>query len=179
MKVLIISLLALFLATAGQAQRGVNSLYREYKHAGEERIHFQVPGLLFWMASQFGENRTERRLIRSIKNVKLLVIEKGNPITPAESDKMIRKAEKSGIENLIMVRDGRTRVNIMGREKNGKIRNLLIMVNEEDEFVLISMRTRLRISDLNDLIELMQKQRKDKKPLPVKLPTPPKKVEVV
>lgn len=179
MKVLIISLLALFLTTAGQAQRGVNAIYREYKHAGDERIHFKVPGFVFWLASQFGENRTERRLIRSVRNVKLLVIEKGNPITPAETDKMIRRVEKSGLENLIMVRDGSTRVHIMVREKKGKIRNLLILVNEEDEFVLISMRTRLRISDLNDLLEMLQKQRKDKKPLPLPIPKPAKKPDMV
>ena len=171
-KVLTISLLALFLATEISAQRGVNAIFRQYKHSGDEHIHFILPGVVFKVGSLFGRDRTERRIIRSVRSMRFLVIDGGSPVTASEMQKMIRRAEKSGVEPLIEVRDGAdTHVAISAKEKKGKISRLLIAVRDGDEFVLIRMKGRIRIEDVNKLIQKAGKKSDKKMPrLPIPLP---------
>lgn len=175
-KSLVFSLLALLFTIDATAQRGVNAIFREYKRAGNEHIHFIVPGAVFKIGSLFGRDRTERRLIRSVRSVRMLVIESGSPVTSGEMQKMMRRAEKSGVEPLIEVRDGReTHVAVSVKEKRGKISRLLVAVRDGDEFVLIRMKGRIRIEDINKLIEKAGKKSDIKIP---GLPIPaPKKVE--
>ncbi len=176
-KLLIATVLASFLALAATAQRGVNAIFREYKHTGHERVHFMIPGALFKVGSIFGRDRVERRLIRSIGTMRLLVIGSGSPVNSEDVQKMMRRAERSGVEPLIEVREGGgTHVAIAAKEKRGKIRRLLLVVRDEDQFVLIRMKGRIRIEDVNRLIQKSGSKSGAKIP---KLPIPePKKEEV-
>ena len=171
-KSLIISLLALFLTTAATAQRGVNAIFREYKHSGNGHHHFIIPGAVFKLGSLFGRDRTERRLIRSVRSIRMLVIESGSPVSAGDMQKMMRRAERSGVEPLIEVRDGsQTHVAVAAKERNGKIRRLLVAVRDGDEFVLIRMKGKIRIEDVNKLLEKAAKKSDIKIPgLPIPAP---------
>ena len=48
----------------------------------------------------------------------------------------------------------------MGREKKDKLKNLLILVSSEDTFVMMSMKTKIKIKDLNSLINDLMKLEK-------------------
>ncbi len=168
MKAITFSIMML-LANLVFAQRGINAIYRENKRAGSENIHFTLPRPVFWIGSLFPKHRDERKLIRSVKQLRILVIEEGSPISALETRKMLKKAENAGLEPLLEVRDGSTHVSILGRERKGKLRNLAIIVREDDEFVLLSLKTRLKIDDLSKLFERLSKEKKLEK-LPIKIP---------
>jgi Domain of unknown function (DUF4252) len=154
-KSLIISLLAIiFSLNTLFAQRAVNAIFREHKHEGKGRVHFFVPGAIFKIGSIFGRNRVERRLIRSIGTTRFLMIEEGSKVTSEEINNMIRRAEKSGLEPLIEVKDGsKTHLAVSVKEKRGKIRRIFLTVRDDDEFVLIRMKCRVRYEDLGKIIE--------------------------
>ena len=176
LKAICACLLTVFLLNGVSAQKSVNAIFRQYKHSGDEHIHFIVPGAIFKIGSLFGRDRAERRLIRSVHSMRILVIEGGSPVTSGEMQHMIRRAENAGVEPLIEVRDGSdTQFAIAAKEKRGKIRRLLVTFRDGDEFVLIRMKGRIRIEDVNQLIQKAGK--KSEKQLP-KLPLPlPKKAE--
>jgi hypothetical protein len=173
-KSLIISLLAIiFSLNSLFAQRAVNAIFREHKHEGKERIHFFVPGAIFKIGSLFGRDRVERRLIRSIGTTRFLIIEEGSKVTSEEINKMIRRAEKSGLEPLLEVRDGRdTHLAVSVKERRGKIRRILLTVRDGDEFVLIRMKCRVRYEDLSKIIEKTTVKTGKKLPVLPKIESP-------
>jgi hypothetical protein len=170
-KILLSFFLLLSFCAVLSAQRGVRSIYRKYKRSGTENVHFMLPRPAFWVASIFPKHRDERKLVRTVKNIRLLVAEGDVDISPAETQKMLTRAEAAGFEPLLFVRDGNTRVSINAKERKGKIKGLFIIVQEPDEFVLISLRTKLKMSDLDALITRMNEEKKlnDVK-IPVLLP---------
>jgi hypothetical protein len=161
MKRFCISLLLILCVSAVlPAQRGIRSIYRKHKRAGTENVHFMVPRPAFWIASIFPRHRDERKLVRAVKNVRLLVAEGEVNMSTEETKKMLKRAESAGYEPLLFVRDGNTRVSINAKERKGRIRGLFIVVQEPDEFVLISMKTKLRITDVEKLIKRMNEEKK-------------------
>jgi Domain of unknown function (DUF4252) len=164
--------LAIFLITAPTAfaQRGVNAMYRKHKRAGTENVHFRLPRPLFWVGSLFPKHRDERRLVRSVKNLRLLAAEGAHNVKPEDVASMLKKVEQSGYESLVMVRDGTTRVAVHAKERRGKIRGLLIVVHEPESFVIVSMRTRLNPKHLDALFARLAKDEKIKEKHPLPLP---------
>jgi Domain of unknown function (DUF4252) len=161
------------LAENASAQPGIRRIYRKYKRQGTENTHFMLPRPIFWVGSLFPKRRDERKLVRSVRNVRILAIEDGATITPNETRKMLARAEASGYEPLLTVREHNTRVAIHAKERKGKIRGLFIVVHEADEFVLISLKTRLKYSDVEALLTRLSEEDKIKKvpiPLPKQLP---------
>ena len=75
---------------------------------------------------------------------------------------LARRRDK--FEDIIMVKEaGGANVNIMMRGNSKKIKNLLILVKDEGEFVMLSMKTNLKYKHLNKFLEaILTKENKIK-----------------
>jgi hypothetical protein len=124
-------------------------------------MNFSFPGWLFdfgaSIAKPFVENEEEKvalDVIKKIEKVNLLIMENANVVPKADYEKFVRDLKKfDRFENLISVREQNNNVNIMIREENDRIKNVVIAVSEKENFVLISLKTDLRLEELNEIIK--------------------------
>jgi Domain of unknown function (DUF4252) len=166
MRIFLIAIISLaFSLSPTSAQDG--QLYWKYKDYGG--INFSVPGIFMDIGSLFVKGKEERRLVRKVNKAKVMVFEDGSPITEKDMKRFEKRAKRRGLDDLVYVREGKTHVRIMGQERRNALRKLVVFVNTPDEFVLVSIKGRLKWKDVTRIIEKYQeKERKEdgKKILP-------------
>lgn len=148
MKRLILSLLILSIGITLFAQpAGFDRLYYQYK--GEEGVvALRVPGFVMRLAGAIGDlDGEERELLRSLRSVTVLTIEEADLYPGVNFTEEIKLSGKQ-YKLLMEVHDGDEDVIIAAREKNGKIRDLIVVVGG-DENVLVHVRGRME----SDLLE--------------------------
>ena len=165
MKQSILVLLGLFLISFGlEAQTpGINYFYHTYKRHEDAR-KFSIPGWVFRLGSTIaqkhvdGEGEKEAiKMAKKIKKLRLLVMEDANPVSKDDLNRMLSRAKgKEGFEDLLVVSSEGTKINMLVRSKGETIKNLLILVSEEDQFVMVSLKSKLKISDLNKVLRSLQ-----------------------
>jgi hypothetical protein len=154
-----------------KAQDG--QLYWKYKDYGG--VNFSLPGTIMDIGALFVKGKEERRLVRRVNKMRIMVFEDESPFTAKDLRRFDRRAKRRHLEDLIYVKDGKTRVRIMGKERRNTLRKVVLFVNTEDEAILVSIKGRLKWKDVQRLIEKYQKEenkKEGKKILPpdVKIP---------
>ena len=176
MKNILLLTFLISLPMCGQAQnRAVKNFYHKYKKYENTR-NIVIPGFLIWfstgIANEFidtdkPEAKIALKFAKKFKKTRILVMEDDNHVTTEDYNKLIAGAKNNNYEELISVRDKGTTFHIMGRGKKDKLKNLLILVSEEDSFMMMNMKTKIRTKDLNrlinDLMELEKVRKKIKK----------------
>lgn len=172
-------ILAIFVAftislPSASSQNTAAQFYHTHKHK-EGVTNFKMPGWAIWLGGGIAQGfvqdeatRASLRLARKVKKIRFMTTEGGNPISAAEVGAFVSNIRQAGYEDLIFVRQEGTTVNIIGREKKEKLKNLIIMVNEEDEFVYMDMKSRMKAEDLTDFVNtiLNAKDKQEEQPLP-------------
>lgn len=161
----------LYLVLSARAQDG--RLYWKYKDYDGAKA-FRMGGWAPKVASIFIKGKEERRLTRRVGKVRFLQFEdQDNPVRPSDINRLVRNTSDGGrLQELIMVRDGSTRVHVLGKEKNGIIRKLVVLVHEPESFTLISLKGRLRFKDIQGVLDKHTKNsaKKPKIPSVIKIP---------
>ena len=184
---LLVSLMCLPLLMQGQ-KRAVKNFYHKYKkYEGSRGI--MVPGFLIWLGSGVAKQVVKNddnpeaeifmKYVKKFKTMRVLVMEEENLVAKEDLKHLIVAAKKGKYEEIISVREGGTHISIMARGKKSKLKNLLILVSSEDEFVMLHAKTKIKVKHINQLLgELMElervqeKLRKEEKPQEA-LPPPP------
>lgn len=136
-------------------------LYWKYKDYGG--ITFSVGSPLIDLGSLFLDEKSERKLLRKVNKVRVMVFEdETNPVTEKDLNKFARKAKRRHLDELITIRDGKTRVMIYGKERRGAFRKLVILVQSPEEFIMVSVKGNLKWKEVNKVLEKYSKQKKDK-----------------
>lgn len=173
-----LSLMPLFI----QAQsRSLNRFYHTYKHA-ESAHAFTIPGWVMKLGAAIGKKhvdgdveRQALKMVKKVKKLRLLVMEDHNLVTPQAFNSLVSGVSSEKFEEAITVRTGDTRVHFFMRDKKDKIKNLLILVSEADNFVLFSAKTKLKYEDISELINMaMDGELFDEKEEPQEEPAPKK-----
>ena len=162
MKKWFLVLFVLFLAFDGYTQsRSINKFYRQ--HRFEEGVRkVKLPGWLIRLGTRIGQgavdSEEDKELLKmarkKLRKMRMLIAEEGHSISKEKIDKLMKSVKKKDrFDQLIYVRDKETEVNMMVRTKGDMIRNLLVLVNEEDEFIMVSLKTKLGIQDINKLLK--------------------------
>ena len=183
---LLVSLICLPMLMQGQ-NRAVKNFYHKYKKYDGSR-GIMVPGFLIWLGSGVAKEVVKKenpeakiflRFVKKFKTMRVLVMEEENLVSKDDLQSLIVSAKKGKYEEIISVRENGTHISIMGRGKKDKLKNLLIVVSSEDEFVMLHAKTKIKVKDINRLIgELMElekvqeKLRKEEKPKE-EIPPPP------
>lgn len=123
------------------------------KYRGEKGVvSVWLPGIVMKLAANVADlNGEEEELIRSIRSLRVLTIEdkglyKGVNFTREANIKHTR----NGYVTLVSVSDGDSDILILGREKRGKLKDLLVLVGGEDN-VMVEIKGRLNADMLESI----------------------------
>jgi len=140
----------------------VNKFYKKYKIKNQS-MNMTIPGWLIdigasvaMVAAEDQDEKAALRLAKKVKQVKLLMLEDSNKLKSKDIDKLFVSLRQNSFEDLIQVRDKDARVNVMIREDQDVIRNLFVLVRESEEMVMVSMKTKLTMDQINDMLNLME-----------------------
>jgi hypothetical protein len=155
MKKLFISTLILAFSLTLIAQpAGFDRLYYQYK--GEEGVvALKIPGFVLKLAGSFADlDREEKALLRSLRSVTVLTIEESHLYPDVNFTEEINLSRLNNDYKLLMeVHNADEDVIIAAREKNGKLRDLIVVVGG-DENVLVHVRGRMESDLLENLAEV-------------------------
>jgi hypothetical protein len=155
MKKLILSLLIISTGLTLFAQpAGFDRLYYQYK--GEEGVvALKVPGIVLRLAASIGDlDREEKALLKSMRSVTVLTIEDEHLYPGVNFTEEINLSRlDNNYELLLEVHDGDEDVYIAAREKNGKVRDLIVLVGGDDN-VMVHVRGRMESDLLENLAEV-------------------------
>jgi len=176
MKNLFIAVFLLAIPIASFAQiNEVNHFYRKYKRQEAVR-NFTVPGVVFRIGGLFSKRYTEdpaeakaiRKLSKRMRSVRFLIMEDQNLVKKEDYNKVLSGAKsKNNFNDLFKVSSEGTRVNFLLKEgKRGK-KQLLMFVSEEDTFVMMRFKMKLKKDDLKTLISILSKEAEIKDPTEV------------
>ena len=150
-------------------------LYWKYKDY-DGAIPVTAPRWLIHTGSWFAPERADRKMIRKGHKARVLVFEGQSPVSTEDYQRFDRRAERRNLEDLLLVRDGDTRVRVMAKERRAILRKVVVFVQSPDEFVLVSLRGRLRLEEIGKALERFSKEEGDKPLIPPVLKTPVEKV---
>ncbi len=160
-RILLLVTLAAFPLLLSAQVRPINQFYRTWKR-GPEVKNFVVPGWLIDFAGTVAipfvnepETRVALRLARKVGKTRILYNEDGpNHIPVAAIDHMVRGARSKGYTDLMLVQDGPRRVHVLVRENKGedRIKGLLVLVSEEDTFMMVSSKMSLSYARVSRLV---------------------------
>lgn len=156
MKTITISFLLTMCAVSVQSQD--YGLYWKYKDY--DGISLTIPSAAIDIGSWFVDEKTDRMLMRKVDKVRVMVFEDYSPITERDLKKFDRKAKRRHLDDMVYVRDGKTRVRIMAKERRNTIRKVVVFVNSPEAFVMVSVKGRLRLDDINRVLEKYGKEKK-------------------
>ena len=150
MKKLFISTIILAFSITLMAQpAGFDRLYYQYK--GEEGVvALKIPGFVMKLAGAIADlDHDEKALLKSLRSVTVLTIEEMDLYPGVNFTEEINLSNTDKHYKLLMeVHDADEDVIIAAREKNGKLRDLIVVVGG-DENVLVHVRGRMD----SDLLE--------------------------
>ena len=133
---------------------GFDRLYYQYK--GEEGVvALKIPGFVMKLAGSIADlDREEKALLKSLRSVTVLTIEESDLYPDVNFTEEINLSNlNNGYRLLVEVHDADEDVIIAAREKNGKLRDLIIVVGG-DENVLVHVRGRMESNLLENLAEV-------------------------
>lgn len=160
MKKLIFVLLLIPVLMDLQAQDyGLYWKYKDYDGA----IAFAVPRWAIHAGSWFVEEKADRKLVRKVRKVRVLVFEdQDNPVRDRDIKRFYKKARRKNLEEMLTVRSGKTRVAVWAKERNDAIRKIVVLVREPETFALISLRGKIPYDEIGRLLERIPKDKKGK-----------------
>ena len=149
MKSIIFSLLLLASVLPTQAQDfGLYWKYKDY-----DGISLTVGRAVFDVASLFVKEEEGGDLIHRVQKVRVMVFPDHSPITDRDMRRFDRKAKRRHLDDMVMVREGKTHVRVMAKDRGTALRKLVVFVRTPEESVFVSVKGKLRWDDLEKVLE--------------------------
>lgn len=161
MRTAILLLTLVALSSSLSAQNTVGEFYQKFKKQ-DEVTNFKLPGWLVWIGTGLvynsvkdEETRTWLRLARKLGKFRLMQSENSNSIPKEDLSNFVSGLKaKSGYDDLVYVRNEDTDLNVMIREgSNGRLKELLVVGSDDGETIFLSAKTRLRMKDINQVLD--------------------------
>jgi Domain of unknown function (DUF4252) len=142
-------LAGLFLQLQAQSEN-IETFYKRYAKS-ENATNVTIKGWLLDVATQFTEDVESRKVLSKITQLRVLLMEEGNPVSNTEYLQFKKDIRKDDFEELLQIRDEGSQVDFFIREEGDHITNVLMLVNEADGFVLLSLEGLLKLEDLKNI----------------------------
>jgi hypothetical protein len=113
-------------------------------------------------------------IVKKVTKLRVLSMEDKNIVSQKDLQKLISGVKSENFEDLMTVREGTTNVRFMVRDSDKKIKDLLVIVSEANEFILISIECDLKWKDLKNIDFQKIKGGEYFNKLPPKLPNVPR-----
>ena len=166
MKNLFVFILLIGLSCTIQAQtKAIKTFYKEHKkHQDVDKL--SVPGWIVRLGlSLSGQkadmDKVEKKLIKSVKQVRILSTENPSVVSAAKVNALIADMQAEGFDEFISVKDKGDDVAIFLRDDGKKLKNLVILATEAEEFALISMKTKLKMEVFEEIADEIRKEMKE------------------
>lgn len=138
---------AALLLVLGELSAQDAKLYWKYKDY--DGVGFTLGWPLVDIASSFVDERDDRRWLHRINKVRVLVFEDvRNPIRERDMRRFNRRAARRHLEDLLLVRDGKTHVRVLAKERRNILRKVVVLTQSPEAFVLLSMRGKVHWEDI-------------------------------
>ncbi len=153
-----ITFLFLLLPSWSEAQSAsIRKFYRNHKSDSE--VHnVYIPGAVVKTASFFFKDKAQRRLLRKLGGVRILMSE-DRSIPQEDYHNFIRNVRDDQFDDFIQVHDNGEAVNVMVREADSVVRGVLVTVREDNGFIMVGAKSNISTEELMQLVQLV----KDKK----------------
>jgi len=143
-----------------------NKSYKKYKYNSDDlSLNMTLPGWLIDVGATIAvlstddpQEKEALRLMKKVKRMKVLVLEDGTRLDDKYVSGLFSRMRQNKYEDLIHVRNDGERVNVLIREEKDVIKNLFFLVREDEEAVLVSMKTRLTMEQVNEVLNVMDDQ---------------------
>ncbi|MCP4121626.1 MAG: DUF4252 domain-containing protein [Bacteroidetes bacterium] len=138
MKLILSLVMAVMLSLSASAGDGFDKLYTKYS-ATEGITSINLSESIIKIASKFlgDEDQEAKEVLNDIESIKLLTSEGTANAKLVSEAKGLLKSE--GYEDLIRVNEGDEYVRIMVKESNEIIKDIIVYVESQDEFVFINI----------------------------------------
>ncbi len=146
-----------FLAMA--QSKSVSSFQDKYS-SHDDATYVTIKGSLFNLIASIAEydddpdedTKAMARIANGIKSMEVLRVPFYETDLNREAVATLRNSlKKENYEEFISVKDGKELVNVMAQGTDNEIRNMLVLVEEKDEFTLISINGTISMKDLSYL----------------------------
>lgn len=128
----------------------ITRFYDHYK-SQEEVTNINLRGFVLNLVGTFADDDHAREVLKKVSHLRLLMMEDANLVSPGEYTALIRGIKSDHFEELLVLREGQQRIEFFLREDGDTITDVLMLLNGEDEFILLSLEGAFNFSDLNDL----------------------------
>ncbi|MCB0518645.1 MAG: DUF4252 domain-containing protein [Lewinellaceae bacterium] len=172
MKNILLAIVLLALPAAAFSQtRALNKFYRQNKK-GADVQNIKLPGWLIRFGGKIAKNAADDPeeklaldLLRKFGTTRFMYAEDGAEIPQKAIEKLRKDLREDSFDDLIMIRSGEMNFDLMIREKDGRISEIVMFYNdrEEGEMAFISAKTKLTLDDIKALIKTEVK--KELKPI--------------
>lgn len=149
-KLLLLASLALAPFLLFGQTKSVKNFYQKYA-TYENANDITLQGWVLKLASRFADEEGGEKLLQKITKLRVLTMENGNLVKQTDFRNLLDDVKKDSFDDLMEIRDGTARVNFLIREKGDTITDVLILVNDIDSFVLLSLEGALKFSDLQNI----------------------------
>ena len=151
MKNILIAIAMLAIPMSGFCQHeSIEKFYNKYIE-DEKVTDINLNGWVLSLASLIADEKTGEEVLNKITQLRIMIAEEKNIVSNGDLKKLMKDVRKNSFEDLITVRDGNDRINFMIREEGNTITNVLVIVNGDDEFILLSLEGALNLEDLKKL----------------------------
>ena len=158
MKRLTIVLMALVLPFAIQAQSKTVEDFQDKFSEDRDATFVSVRGSLFNFVASIAdfdddpEAQALGRIADGIKSMQILQVPYfESDLSRTEVESLKKSLSKENFEELMSMKEGRENINILSQGSDSEIRNMLILVDNKDDFILISIEGVLSMEDLSYL----------------------------
>lgn len=167
--ILIILLSPVFLMA--QSQKSINAFYKKYMQY-ENVTNVNLQGWVLKMAADYADESKEKEILQKITKLRVMVMEDDNLIKQEDLQQLKKDVKTEEYYDLMQIKEGKANIDFLVRQIGDEITDVLVLVNDIDGFVLLSLEGNFKFSDLNDLqfdiegADYLQKIPDDKKKLP-------------
>ena len=130
----------------------IDEFYASHRLA-ENNIKIKLGNSLLRMGSWFIEEPAARALVRKSNRARILIAEDQGHVSRSEINQLVKSINRDGYESLAILRDGMEKVEVYIREDRDYIRNLLVIVQADDNFIMASLDCRMTFADIEAAIE--------------------------
>lgn len=148
----------LFFTWHVQAQTSKLNAFREKYKQNEDAKVVTVKGNLFQLIGEMASNIEDeegevlQRLAENINGIEMLSIPLyKSGLMPDEISGLRNDLARNNFEEFITLRDGETKVNVLAQGKTEEVKNMVVLMEEEDEFVLMHVKGTISMKDVAGL----------------------------
>lgn len=156
MKKTLTLLLALAMATAGAMAKDAKDIIKKYQDT-EKVEHVHIPPVLMKLARMSAKkndkDKTTQLVLKSIKSMDILCMDDCKKAVKERVTKDFDNLESEGYEHFLSTSSDKEKVKIMMLEKKEAIRELVLLIHDDDDCTLILLEGEMSPEDIQTIVD--------------------------